>query len=122
MQDRQKTFTVNSSNGPKTVVFNFSSFQDGMRLITTIRKIMANNKELLQSGNTESLAIAIQSDMEVNNAVLKCLEKCTYEGQAINNNLLNTSMDLVSSYMEIALKCIEFYSQFFFPQNSSESQ
>jgi len=124
-----------TENGKKRVEINEASFRDAVNLkkaafkcllkmpdfssldVTTLEGI--NTSKLFES--LAQLIINIDTSDEFDNAIMKCLSCCVYDGfYKIDENLFNDKAEAREDYYEIVSKCAEVNLRPFFKSLVSE--
>lgn len=105
---------ITTSTGAK-VIINSAPFRDAMTLKNAIQATIKvgeldlskikSFKELDIAPFLESI-LAIDSDLNVYNALMKCLVRCTYNSEKITENTFETD-NARQDYYEIVLECMK---------------
>lgn len=116
-----------TKNGHKNVKINEASWRDASLLKKEALKCLGNTsilnniKDLKQLNTTalfkeiSKLIIGLDTSIEFENAVMKCLSGCIYDNtHKIDENLFNDIQEAREDYYEIVSKCCEVNLRPFF--------
>ena len=122
-----------TKNGHKEVKINEASWRDASLLKKEALKCLGNTsvlnnvKNLTQLnatvlfGEISKLIIGLDTSIEFENAIMKCLSGCIYDGtHKIDENLFNDIPEAREDYYEIVSKCCEVNLRPFFKSLVSE--
>lgn len=123
-----------TTNTKKKVIINPATFSDASELKKETMKCLSNAQILkdLDLGAwatietsklfaaISELVISIDSSSAFENAVFKCLERCSCDNIAITRQLFDDIPDLRADYYEIIVKCCEVNLRPFFKSLSTE--
>lgn len=122
-----------TKNGRKEVKINEASWRDASLLKKEALKCLGNTsvlndvKNLTQLNSTvlfgeiSKLIIGLDTSIEFENAIMKCLSGCIYDGtHKIDENLFNDIPEAREDYYEIVSKCCEVNLRPFFKSLISE--
>lgn len=122
-----------TKNGHKEVKISEASWRDASLLKKEALKCLGNTsvlnnvKNLTQItstvlfGEISKLIIGLDTSVEFENAIMKCLSGCIYDGtRKIDENLFNDIPEAREDYYEIVSKCCEVNLRPFFKSLVSE--
>ena len=122
-----------TKNGHKEVKINEASWRDASLLKKEALKCLGNTsilndvKNLTQLNSTvlfgeiSKLIIGLDTSIEFEDAIMKCLSGCIYDGtHKIDENLFNDIPEAREDYYEIVSKCCEVNLRPFFKSLVSE--